>query len=171
MLTLSLPTPTLLVEQGFAGFLAVAGCIWFGSAATHRQPLCTTLFPRSPGFDSPPFVGQTLAETRCLREPAPCSGYPGASMSAPFFQKTPAPVHASYAGGTGAKRWPERARQYRFPTWRSCRSAAFGPQLTDQAMDQLMDQPMDRQRAVRRTVNSAVFHNASLNAHIEWRFP
>jgi len=34
------------------------------------------LFPRSPGFDSPPFVGQTFAETRCLQEPAPCSGYP-----------------------------------------------------------------------------------------------
>jgi len=33
-------------------------------------------FPRSSGFDSPPFAGQTLAETRCLQEPAPCSGYP-----------------------------------------------------------------------------------------------
>jgi len=26
------------------------------SAVAHRQPLCTMLFPRSPGFDSPPFA-------------------------------------------------------------------------------------------------------------------
>jgi len=50
MLTLPLPTPTLLVEQGFAGVLTALRCIRFGSAATHRQPLCTMLFPRSPGF-------------------------------------------------------------------------------------------------------------------------
>jgi hypothetical protein len=76
MLTLSLTTPTLLVEQGFAGFSAAVS----GNAATPRQPLCTMLFPRSSGFDSPPSVGQTFAETRCLQEPAPCSGYPGAIL-------------------------------------------------------------------------------------------
>jgi len=59
------------------------------------------LFPRSPGFDSPPFVGQTFAETRCLQEPAPCSGYPALPLSTPCS-------------------W------VRFPAWRSCRSAPHG---------------------------------------------
>jgi len=47
---LRLPTPTLLVEQGFAGFFGCCDLHSFRSAAAHRQPLCTMLFPRSPGF-------------------------------------------------------------------------------------------------------------------------
>jgi len=49
MLTLCVTTPTLPVEQGFAGFSEAAE----GGAATHRRPLCTMLFPRSSGFDPP----------------------------------------------------------------------------------------------------------------------
>ena len=127
MLTLCVTTSTLLVEQGFAGFSTAVR----RSVATLRQPLRTMQFPRSSGFDSPPFSGQTLAETRCLQEPAPCRRLPQAPpCSAPA--------------------------QYSFPAWRSCRNAPPGP---------------GRLRGRTRTVNSAVFHNASLNAHIEWRFP
>jgi len=99
MLTLRLPTPTLLVEQGFAGFLAVAGCAWLGSAATHRQHPAPRRSHAVQVSISPPFVGQTLAETRCSREPALCSGYPGAPMPAPFFQQASAGVVLFCAGG------------------------------------------------------------------------
>src|SRR3954447_18463906 len=64
MLTLPLPTPTLLVEQGFAGVLTALRCIRFGSAATHRSHSAPCCSHAVQGFDSPPFVGPTLAETR-----------------------------------------------------------------------------------------------------------
>ncbi len=129
-LTLRLPTPTLLVEQGFAGFFGGCDLHLFRSAATHRQPLCTMLFPRSPGFDSPPFVGQTLAETRCLQEPAPCSGYQAPRLSAPaLLGKYRAASGFRVRAGPAAKRRLERAQQYRFPARRSWRSAAVGPQF------------------------------------------
>jgi hypothetical protein len=156
-LTLRLSTPTLLVEQGFAGFFGGCDLHLFRSAATHRQPLCTMLFPRSPGFDSPPFVGQTLAETRCLQEPAPCSGCPGASMTAPALKKRPLP------------RLICRRKKGEAPAQESSAVPVSGMAVLPQRRFRpAINGPA---ASLPRTANSAVFNNASLNAHIEWRFP
>jgi len=106
---------------------AAAGFAALRRTGSHSAPL----FPRSPGFDSPPFVGQTLAETRCLQEPAPCSGYPGASMSAPaLFQEAPAVVHVCIRRRARREAPAWEGSAVPVSAWRSCRSAAPGSQLT-----------------------------------------
>ncbi|ABE33098.1 hypothetical protein Bxe_B2897 [Paraburkholderia xenovorans LB400] len=104
------------------------------SAATHRQPLCTMLFPRSSGFDF-----------AAIRWPDACRN--ALFAGARIVQRLPGAVRMCH---------PAPTRLYRFPAWRSCRNAPLG---------------LGRLRGSPRTVISAVFHNASLNAHIEWRFP
>jgi hypothetical protein len=158
MLTLPLATPTLLVEQGFAGVLTALRCIRFGSAATHWQPLCTMLFPRSPGF-----------RFAAVRWSDACR-------------------NALFAGARTVQRLPRRLnvrsrslRKRPLPRLICRRDRGETPARESSAVlvSGMVVLPQRRFRpaisgpaaSLPRTANSAVFNNASLNAHIEWRFP
>lgn len=125
MLTLSLSTPTLLVEQGFAGFSAAASRLFDRSATTLRQPYapCSSLAVhaqfkfRFAAIRWPDDRRNSLFSGARIVQRLPGAS---TSRSRPLEKRRTAPS-AARRGAPVARRLAVR-----FPAWRACRSAPPG---------------------------------------------
>jgi len=130
MLTLSVSTPTLLVEQGFAGFS--------GSCLMQcRDALATTL------HHAVPYAVQVSIRRHPLVRRLPKRAVRRSSHRAAAVRRRTIPSRSAVQV-SGMAVLPQRAVRARYAPGSLAHPYANS--------------------------KSAVFHNASLNAHIEWRF-